>query len=190
MKMIVQIFTLSLLTILSSCNEVTKEKEAEKVEIIQESEIDTISNPIEIEPRIMYVAYGYYCGECANECTKMYKHYLIGNTTTFWTDKTDSYFKDGGLKFETEMSRESQNIGFELVNKIPKSILESDSIRNIYGCPDCNDGCSLYFEFQLDKPDSKPIIYEMEYSLNGATGEIKELGELIKNTIKNLEKYR
>ncbi|WP_196888250.1 hypothetical protein [Aureivirga sp. CE67] len=174
--MIIKIFTLSLLIILSNCNAVTKEKESEKVEITQESEIGTNSDSIKIEPRIIYVAYGYYCGECANECTKMYKHYLIGNMTTFWTDKTDSYFKDGGLKFETKMSRESEKISFELINKIPKSILASDRNRNIYGCPDCDDGCGLYFEFQLDVPNSKPIKYGMEYSFNGATGDIKEFG--------------
>ncbi len=188
--MIIQILTLSLLIILSGCNSVTKKKEAEKVEITKNSKIDTISNPIEIEPRIIYVAYGYYCGECANECTKMYKHYLIGNATTFWTDKTDSYFKDGGLKFETEMSRESQKIGFELINSIPESILKTANTRNIFGCPDCDDGCGLHFEFQLDEPDSKPIIYEMEYGLNGTTGEIKKFGEKIKSTIEKLENYR
>ncbi len=144
----------------------------------------------ENEPRIVYIAYGSYCGECGYDCTKMYKHYLIGNTTTFWTDKTDSYFSDSGLKFETKMSRESEKYSFELIDKIPKLVLETKNLRNNFGCPDCDDGCGLYFEYQLDEPNSKPIIYDMEYGLNGTTGEIKEFGEKIKSTIRELENYR
>ena len=81
-----------------------------------------------------------------------------------------------------------QKIGFELINGIPESILKTDSTRNIFGCPDCDDGCGLYFEFQLDEPNSKPIIYEMEYGLNGTTEEIKKfiVGSAV---VENKSKY-
>jgi hypothetical protein len=88
------------------------------------------------------------------------------------------------------MSRESQKISFELINHIPKSIITTDSTKNVFGCPDCDDGCGLYFEFQLDTPNAKPVVFIMENSLNNTSGEIKEFGERIKRTIEQLKKYR
>ncbi|PCJ67303.1 MAG: hypothetical protein COA58_03005 [Bacteroidetes bacterium] len=152
--------------------------------------VDSIVVNKEIEPRIMYVIYGYYCGECDNECTKLYKHYLTGNSTTFWTDKSDSYFSDKGLRFETKMNRESEKIGFDVVSNIPKSMLKTDSTNNVYGCPDCADGCGLYFEFKLEELNSQPIVYRMEYDLINSPSDVKEFGELIKSTVEKLEKHR
>lgn len=176
MKSKTRILILALFIVNSSCDFSGKEKETTKVE-----------NKETPGPRIMYVTYGYYCGECIDQCTKMYRHYLTGNATSFWTDTTDSYFKDDQLNLETEMTRASETIGFEVVNNIPRSILESESSRNIFGCPDCDDGCALYFDFQLDEPNSKPIIYEMQYDLGGTTAEVRALGELIIRTIEKLE---
>lgn len=170
MKLTLQISILSLLSFASSCSASTTEKE--------------------IAPIISYVTYGYYCGECTVECTKMYNHFLKGFRTTFWTDTTDSYFSDDGLKFETKMTREAEKIGFEIIDNIPDQFLKTESARNIFGCPDCNDGCGLYFEFLLSEFDSKPIVFEMEYDLSNTSGEIKEFGELIKSTISKLERYR
>jgi hypothetical protein len=161
------------------------EKSKEVINNVKPEEIETPETP-----RVIYIKYGKFCGECGSNCTQMYHHYLIGNTTTFWTDKTDSYFSKTGLKCETEMSRESEKISFDLINQLPKSILNADSSRNIYGCPDCDDGCGLYFEYQLDTPNSEPVVFIMENSLNNTSGEIKELGEAIKRTIELLKKYR
>jgi hypothetical protein len=160
-----------------------------KEEIIELNPEEKETNTSEI-PRVIYVKYGKFCGECGTNCTQMYHHFLIGNITTFWTDKTDSYFSKSGLKCETEMSRESQKISFELINHIPKSIITTDSTKNVFGCPDCDDGCGLYFEFQLDTPNAKPVVFIMENSLNNTSGEIKEFGERIKRTIEQLKKYR
>ncbi|GGH72054.1 hypothetical protein [Phaeocystidibacter marisrubri] len=190
MKMINPLLTLCLLTISLSCNSGKTDNDSSNLEMADTLYKDSAARTVDIRPRIINVTYGSFCGHCIEECTRMYSHYLIGNATTFWTDTTDSYFKDGGLRCETEMSRESQKIGFELINSIPESILKSDSTRNVFGCPDCNDGCGLYFEFTLDKPNSEPIIYEMEYGLDGTTGEIKQFGERIIRTIEKLESHR
>lgn len=187
MKNILQLLFFSILLIAIGCNTVGP---SEKINTTTSQTSDIGLNQNKYEPRIRYVTYGSFCGECGNDCTKMYKNYLIGNATTFWTDKTDSYFSKNKWKFETELSSEAQNIGFNLVENIPPSILKTDSTRNVFGCPDCTDGCGLYFEFQLDEEDSKPIVFVMEYNLDNTAGEIKELGVLIKKTIEELEKYR
>ena len=142
------------------------------------------------DKRIFHVIYGSYCGECLDDCTRMYKHYLTGRKATFWTDKSDSFFKKNGLKFKTKMSRESQGIGFDLIAKIPKSIFKTTKTNNVFGCPDCNDGCGLYFEYRLNQQNSKPVIYRMEYSSNDAPEDVKKLSELIKSAIEKLEPYR
>jgi hypothetical protein len=143
-----------------------------------------------ISPRIIYVKYGKFCGECGTNCTQMYHHFLIGNTTTFWTDKTDSYFSSTGLICETKMNRESEKLSFDLINNIPDSILKSKTPINSFGCPDCDDGCGLYFEFKLDEENSEPIIYKMPWDLSNTSGYTKELGEIIKKTVVSLKKYR
>ncbi len=190
MKAVFQILTFLLLILIYCCAD---NKSEDKVTIIEKEHsisIDSALNQKVTLSRIQYVTYGYYCGECDGDCTRMYRHYLTGNVTTFWTDKTDSYFSDEGLKFDTKMTRESEKIGLELISKIPESILNTTTTVNNYGCPDCDDGCGLYFEFQFDKLYSKPIIFEMEYGLNNTTAEIKEFGILIIRTIEKLEKYR
>lgn len=143
-----------------------------------------------IKPRIIYVKYGKFCGECGTNCTQMYHHFLIGNITTFWTDKTDSYFSKTGLKCETKMNRESEKLSFDLIQNIPDSILKSKTLINNYDCPDCDDGCGIYFEFKLDEENSEPIIYKMPWDLGTTSGQVKELGEIIKETVVNLKEYR
>ena len=161
-----------------------KSVEISQIQSKENLKIDSIS------PRIIYVKYGKFCGECGTNCTQMYHHFLIGNTTTFWTDKTDSYFSKTGLICETKMNRESEKLSFDLINNIPDSILKSKTLINNYGCPDCDDGCGLYFEFKLDDENSKPIIYKMPWDLRNTSGQVNELAEIIKKTIVNLKEYR
>lgn len=186
MKKTLEIVLVSLLVLVTNCGTPTQTKHDASHEAI---ELADKSKVIEVaEPRLIYVIYGSFCGECSTNCTRMYKHYLIGNTTTFRTDKTDSYFSKTGLTFDTALIREAETIGFELVNSLPNAILENKKALNIIGCPDCDDGCGLYLEFQLE--GSEAVIYKMEYSLGGTSGEIKALGEQIIRTINKLEQYR
>lgn len=184
-KLILAVFLLFILFI--NCR---TSKEGEKLDNELTENAIISKTQLETEPRIIYIVYGSFCGECVFDCAKLYRHDLIGNISTFWTDKTDSYFENSGLKFDTRMNQESEKISSEFISKIPASILKVKTTKNIYGCPDCNDGCGMYFEFQLAEVNSKPIIYEMDYSLADTKGDVEKLGEMIKQTIQKLEDYR
>lgn len=189
MKQITKLtLTLLFLLLLFNCKS-NKGSEKLNYELTQNNNIAS-KTQLKTEPRIIYVIYGSFCGECWNNCTKLYRHDLIGNITTFWTDETDSYFEKDKMEFNTKMNKESEKISYEFINKIPVSILKSTKTRNIYGCPDCTDGCGLYFEYQLDEINSKPIIYEMDYSLADTDGDVKDLGVMIKQTIEKLNNHR
>lgn len=179
------ILTLLLSLLLFNCktNDEKKKLDNELTNNVSEVQLKT-------EPKIAYIVYGSFCSQCGYNCTELYRHNLIGNTTTFWTDKTDSYFEKDEIEFNTKMNQKSEKISFDFINKIPKSILKATKTKNIYGCPDCTDGCGIYFEYQLDDVNSKPIIYSMDKSLVETNGDVKKLGELIIQTLKELKKYR
>jgi hypothetical protein len=140
-------------------------------------------------PRIVHVTYGKFCGECGSDCTDFYRHYLIGNVTTFWTDPTDSYFSKGRPQCNVKMSRDAERLSFELIRLIPDSILQSKKTMNQIGCLDCDDGCGLYFEFQLDD-GSKPVVYTMPYDLKGTKGQVRQLGQVLAETTHRLKQYK
>ena len=178
----------SLVIFLMSCNSHITEVNFPESENLQSAEDETADEEVVPKNRLDYFIYGSFCGECEKKCSVFYQHNMIGNMSTSWADYTDSYFSKNGLQFETAMSREAEKIGYELVRKIPNSILETSQPLNIIGCPDCDDGCGLYFEFKLS--GAEPVVYKLEYSLNSCTGELKEFGEQLLKTLKRLEAYR
>lgn len=95
--------------------------------------------------KVEQVVFGLFCGECAGHCATMYRY----DGATMMVDYTDSYFKgDSKMVFETPLSGESyQEIGEQVISNIPESMLKSVIRSRRYGCPDCTDGCGIYFEF-------------------------------------------
>lgn len=162
----------------------------------KESEMQMGDTKLEVDttylstPELMYVEYGYYFGECSQNCTRMYRHYLTGNVSTMWTDSGDTYFSNDGTKWEFKMSNQAMDISDSFIQKIPVDIFTTKKTYNKFGCPDCTDGGGLYFKFLLNDGNQVPVVYRMEYDLSADTGSVKILGELIKSTIKKLEKYR
>jgi hypothetical protein len=99
---------------------------------------------------IQYVVFGVYCGECGGHCATMYRCNLIGNAATLFVDSTDSYFKKhGDIECNTEVDDlKKLNLAMSVVAQIPAQILTAEKLSERFGCPDCTDGCGIYFEFK------------------------------------------
>lgn len=132
-----------------------------------------------------YIIFGIFCGECSAHCATMYHYNMMGNSNTLFVDSTDSYFKNKGrVVFKTSIN---DIIKFQAVNKlvprIPKTFLMTDKREQTFGCPDCSDGCGIYFEIGQDKTIKK---FYIDFNTNGLDKEVKEFGELIKETVRQL----
>lgn len=131
------------------------------------------------------LVFGKYCAECSFNCATMYKFYIIGNTQTFWLEKSDDFFKNyEPVEFKTKLTDEKYfKVGLEILNLIPEEILTTDKETQKFGCPDCTDGCGLYFE--TIKNGQKKKFY-IDYQTEELTGEIKTFAELLKTKINDL----
>lgn len=132
------------------------------------------------EPRIVYIKYGYYVSECSENCAQIYSHFLIGNTTTLWTNKNHLT-----LKTDRKMVHEAERFSFELVNSLPDTIYKLEKSTNYVSY---DDGKIIYFEIQIE--NKEPVKIEMNFDMSHTNGKINALGELIKRTIIKMEPYR
>lgn len=143
-----------------------------------------------VDHGLLYFVFGHFCGECISNCTRFYGLAFVGDVPGIWTDDKDSFFKEQRLSLSREMGPKASEIGIALADSIPKSILNPENPRNVIGCPDCDDRCGLYFEFQLKGSNSRPFFYKMEYDMDGASEDLKFLGTRVKFAIGELEQNR
>lgn len=134
------------------------------------------------------IVFGIFCGECSSHCATMYRYNRMGNANTLFVDSTDSYFStprkmvfnnpvEGAGKFQ---------IVERLVHQIPGSFLEkeetgsaakSNEVSERFGCPDCTDGCGIYFEMEQGRVVKKFFI---DTNTNVVPKEIGEFAKDIK----------
>jgi hypothetical protein len=134
-----------------------------------------------------YIIFGVFCGECSGHCATMYRYYMMGNSNTLFVDSTDSYFKNNGkVVCKTQINDIAK---FQIVNKlvqqIPKTFLKTDKTEQTFGCPDCTDGCGIYFEVGQDTNTKK---FYIDYHTNELDKEVKDFGEFVKETLVQLNK--
>ena len=111
----------------------------------------------------------------------------MGNSNTLFVDSTDSYFKNYGkvvCKTQIIDINKFQTVN-KLVQSIPQTFLKTSKTEQTFGCPDCTDGCGIYFEIGQDTTTKK---FYIDYSTRGLDKEVKDFGEFIKETLVQLHK--
>lgn len=111
----------------------------------------------------------------------------MGNSNTLFVDTTDSYFINNG---KVVCKAQINDIAkFQIVNKlvqqIPRTFLKTDNSEQTFGCPDCTDGCGIYFELGKGATIMK---FYIDYHTTELDKEIKEFGEFVKETLVQLNK--
>lgn len=119
----------------------------------QEPEADTVSQRSkELQAfldKLEYYVFGIYCGECSGECATMYKYTMRGNANMLLADHTDSFFRSRKKEVNcgTSVDDTGKNVlAGTVMDKIPLELLRAEKDK-VYGCPDCMDGCGVYFEW-------------------------------------------
>jgi hypothetical protein len=115
----------------------------------------------------------------------MYRYNMMGNSNTLFVDSTDSYFKSNGkVVCKTQINDIAK---FQIVNKlvqqIPKTFFTTDKTEQTFGCPDCTDGCGIYFEIGQDTKK-----FYIDYHTSELDKEVKDFSEFIKETLRQLNK--
>jgi len=149
--------------------------------------IDTISKATNQEVKqIAYIIFGVYCCECVNHCATMFQYNCGGNANTLLVDSTDSYFrKKGKVIFDKPINDTKRfYIAQSIFNKIPKQLLTTSKLSETFGCPDCTDGCGIYFEIKQGDRIKK---FYIDNQTGKLTGEIKEFGEFLRTIVAKLK---
>lgn len=134
---------------------------------------------------IDYLTFGIYCGECGNHCATMYQYNAGGNSNTLLVDSTDSYFENNGnIKFNKSVNDIRRfYLAQTIFKQIPTELLTTTKLKERFGCPDCTDGCGIYFEF---KQGVKVKKFYIDYQTSELTADIKKFAEYLKTTITQL----
>jgi len=133
-----------------------------------------------------YILFGIFCGECDGHCATMHQYNIIGNTTTLFVDTTDSYFKNYGVVICKDQITDQKKIDLanSILAQMPNYLFSSLKLTETFGCPDCTDGCGIYFEFKQDEIVKK---FYIDYNSSELSSEMKEFAEFLKATITKLE---
>lgn len=143
------------------------------------------SNTAASKENVQHIVFGRYCGFCNSNCARLYK-IDIANEKLF-IDSSDSFKKDYGktLSFPSTPAPASQYKALEeVVSRIPDSLFLAPNEER-FGCPDCADGCGIFFEIQT--PAYRKYFY-IDYQTEQLEGYIKPFGEYLKKKIVELEK--
>jgi hypothetical protein len=137
---------------------------------------------------LVYIVFGVYCGECmAHNCATMYKYTLIGNTHMLLADYNDSFFKDSGTVVCSTIIQnpKKMDIAYDIVSHIPAQLLLTTKSTDRFGCPDCTDGCGIYFELKRGQAVKK---FYIDYQTSQLTGDIKIFAEYLIKAIEKIGK--
>ena len=132
------------------------------------------------------IVFGVYCGFCAKNCATMFRFDNTGNNMTLMVDSTDSYFKnDGIIRFSTMVTDINRiDLAHSIMGQIPTELLTTAKDTARYGCPDCTDGCGIYFELTQNNKVKK---FYIDNQTSQLTGEIKIFAEYLKSIIAQLK---
>jgi hypothetical protein len=185
-----KIILLGFVLALISCGQ-TKEEgnnpDNEKSEMVFNMEgykKDSFQLAHEDKAAIRSIIFGVYCGECGSNCATMYG-YIAGNAQMFLVDSSDSYFHNKGeIKFAQSVNdHRRSNLAKTVIKQIPNKLLTTTKLVERFGCPDCTDGCGIYFE--LTQGNSVKKFY-IDYNTLQLSAEIKKFAEFLKTTINQL----
>jgi hypothetical protein len=113
----------------------------------------------------------------------MYRYNMMGNQNSLFVDSTDSFFNrgDSDIVFGTQITDMAAfDVASDIVRHIPDQLLASTKPAEVFGCPDCTDGCGIYFEILKDGMVRK---FYIDYQTHSLTGEIKRFAEYLKGAI-------
>ncbi|MEO8771201.1 MAG: hypothetical protein ABI402_13990 [Ferruginibacter sp.] len=132
-----------------------------------------------------YILFGMFCGECGSHCATMFQYNMIGNATTLLADYTDSYFehKDNVICKTPIKNVEKMHLANSIVEKIPVQLLTTSQHR--FGCPDCTDGCGIYFEFSLKGKVKK---FTIDTETSKLSPDMKSFSEFLQELITEMKK--
>jgi hypothetical protein len=145
-------------------------------------------NSAERQPYIEQVdhfIFGVYCGECSGECATMYRYNMGGNAHTLQVDHTDSFFKQPReVNCSTPVNDGAKiRLAGEVIDYIPLEILQATEGKR-YGCPDCTDGCGVYFELGMGQQVHRFYLDPHDRNLNQ---EIKDFTQFLMARTNKLE---
>lgn len=181
----------SFILTLFSCGQTTGKSNQlhnESRELVPNSEgykKDTSYFPNSDTTTLDYIIFGVYCGECGNHCATMYQYNAGGNSNTLLVDSSDSYFKNyGKVKFDKVVNDTRRfYLAQSIFKQIPQELLTTPKVTESFGCPDCTDGCGIYFEFKQGRKVKK---FYIDYQTSQLTADIKKFAEYLKKTIAQL----
>jgi hypothetical protein len=139
------------------------------------------------QSEIQSISFGVYCGECRKDCATMYRLTLSNKKPTLEVDTKDSFFKKKGeLTFDKLITdKESIELASKIQNEIPDSFLTTTKESQEFGCPDCTDGCGVYFELRRNTGTNK---FYLDTDTEKLNGEVKTFYTVLIQAIKGLEK--
>ena len=134
-----------------------------------------------------YILFGRFCGECGSHCATMFRYNMGGNSNTLFVDYTDSYFnKNGKIACATLITdNEKYILAGSVIKKIPAQLLNTSNPQERFGCPDCTDGCGIYFEFGLA---GKVKRFSIDTETSELTPEMKSFSEFLQQVIDEMKK--
>jgi hypothetical protein len=132
-----------------------------------------------------YIKFGVYCGECYGHCSTMYQYNMMGNANTLLVDTSESYFKNQGniVCNILIVDRVKMQLANDVAKQVPKRLLNTFKSSEQFGCPDCTDGCGIYFEFKRQNETRKFYIDTDTTKLPDA---IKSFSQLLLTTSSKL----
>ncbi|HEY0066309.1 MAG TPA: hypothetical protein VGB46_03065 [Flavisolibacter sp.] len=166
-------FTFFALILLAACNS-TREKSSS-------------SNSTAAKENVQHIVFGRYCGMCPRNCATMYKVDVANDR--LYIDTTDNFKNDYGktLSFpSTPAPADKYRIAEEIVSRIPDSLFLAPNEER-FGCPDCADGCGIFFEIQT--PTYRKYFY-IDYQTEQLEGYMKPFGEYLKKKIGEMDTRR
>lgn len=99
------------------------------------------------------IVFGRYCGKCRGHCATMYQLNMAGSSNTLFMDTTDSFRDNFGMPSCNTPVKDPKKLALanSIVSKIPAELYNTESENERFGCPDCADGCGLYFQVTQGK---------------------------------------
>lgn len=99
------------------------------------------------------IIFGRYCGKCRYRCATMYQLNMTGTSNTLYMDTTDSFKDNYSTPTCNTPVKDAKKLALanSIVSKIPEQLYRTDETNVRFGCPDCADGCGLYFEITQGK---------------------------------------
>lgn len=134
-----------------------------------------------------YILFGMYCGECGSHCATMFLYNIGGNANTLLADYTDSYFNNNGKVICSTPTVDIKKIHLarSIIDKIPSRLLTTSRPQERFGCPDCTDGCGIYFEFGLA---GKVKRFAIDTETSKLTPDMKAFSEFLQQVIDDMKK--